>query len=218
MNIKYIEESFNIAGIIEKYVNKIINQLNWKNAYVNVKPTSNTKFGHYQINNIISLAQALNINTIELAKKLLFQLKNNNIWIFSNDILDINIAGIGFINFKLKNKFILSWLLTFNEDLIFYQNSSILFKNKKIIIDYSSPNIAKRMHIGHIRAMVIGDSLYKILKMSGANIIRNNHLGDWGTQFGILIREIKRQNYIVNENNKDILFDFEKLYNERTKS
>lgn len=212
MNIKYIEESFNIAGVIEKYVNEISNTFNWENIYINVKPTYNTKFGHYQIDNIISLAKKLNINTLELAQKLLFKLKNSNIWIFSNDILDINIEGIGFINFKLKKKFILYWLLIFNDNFIFNKNCNLLFKNKKIIIDYSSPNIAKRMHIGHIRSMVIGDSIYRILKKCGANIIRNNHLGDWGTQFGILIQEIKRQNYVINENNKNILFDFENLY------
>jgi arginyl-tRNA synthetase len=81
------------------------------------------------------------------------------------------------------------------------------------VIDYSSPNTAKQMHVGHLRSLVIGESLQRIVRFHGANIIRDNHLGDWGTQFGILLMQIKAENYdLTSQSTQDPIEDLEGLY------
>ena len=102
---------------------------------------------------------------------------------------EINIAGPGFINFKLNN----NQLFTSLEKILKGQSLiEDLGKNKKVIVEFSSPNIAKPFTIGHFRSTIIGDSMARILEASGYQVFRDNHLGDWGTQFGKQIVAIKK--------------------------
>ena len=101
----------------------------------------------------------------------------------------------GFINFKLSDEYILA------KTKGKYSTQS---KDCHTIIDYSSPNIAKEMHVGHLRSTIIGDVIGNILELAGENVTRINHIGDWGTQFGMLIQYIKHMNININDPSIDL--------------
>lgn len=107
----------------------------------------------------------------------------NNLDSELSEIVDINIVN-GFLNFKAKNSWISKKISSMNSD----PRLGVELENRKtIVIDYSSPNIAKRMHVGHLRSTVIGDALSRIFSFKGHNVVGENHIGDWGTPFGMLI-------------------------------
>ena len=107
----------------------------------------------------------------------------NNLDSELSEIVDINIVN-GFLNFKAKNSWISKKISSMNSD----PRLGVELENRKtIVIDYSSPNIAKRMHVGHLRSTVIGDALSRIYSFKGHNVVGENHIGDWGTPFGMLI-------------------------------
>ena len=137
------------------------------------------QFGDYQANGAMGAAKHLKTNPRELAQKILDQV----------DLTDIaektDIAGPGFINITLKNGFISDALADFLDKPNLSENT--------IVIDYSGPNLAKEMHVGHLRSTIIGDALARVLEYQGQNVIRQNHMGDWGTQFGMLIAELERE-------------------------
>ena len=118
----------------------------------------------------------------KIHKRIAEKIKNN--FPYGNVVEKLEVAGPGFINIFLKNSFL-------NEEIKKLENEkydfSFLNIDKTVIIDYSSPNIAKRMHIGHLRSTIIGDSIKRILNFLGFKTLADNHIGDWGTQFGKLI-------------------------------
>ncbi|MCG3150096.1 MAG: Arginine--tRNA ligase [Verrucomicrobiae bacterium] len=138
-----------------------------------IRPCADTKFGDYQANGIMAVAKQRKENPRALAEKIIPQL----------DLADIceppTVAGAGFINFKLKPAFVASQLT--GEPVPQVANP------KTIVIDFSSPNVAKPMHVGHIRSTILGDCLARIGRFLGHRVITDNHIGDWGTQFGMLI-------------------------------
>ncbi|MGC6480869.1 MAG: arginine--tRNA ligase [Porticoccaceae bacterium] len=135
------------------------------------------QFGDYQANGAMGAAKRMKTNPRELAQKILDQAD-------LQDIAEkIEIAGPGFINITLKNEFITQSL----EQCL----DIPVIEQKNIVIDYSAPNLAKEMHVGHLRSTIIGDALAKVLEYQGQNVIRQNHMGDWGTQFGMLIAELE---------------------------
>ncbi|OKH18615.1 arginine--tRNA ligase [[Limnothrix rosea] IAM M-220] len=148
-----------------------------------VVQASNPKFGDYQSNVALSLTKLLKKNPRVIAQELI-------------DALDVaelcetpTIAGPGFINFTLKP----SYLETLLKEL---QQSDRLgvetvANPQKVVVDFSSPNIAKEMHVGHLRSTIIGDSIARVLEFRGQDVLRLNHVGDWGTQFGMLITYLK---------------------------
>jgi arginyl-tRNA synthetase len=144
-----------------------------------VRPATDAKFGDYQANGVMALAKQLKTNPRKLAEQVVEKL----------DISDIceqpEIAGPGFINLRLKPDFIADRLLDINNDS---KNLAIekVTKSKNIVVDFSAPNIAKEMHVGHLRSTIIGDCICRLLEFLGHNVIRQNHIGDWGTQFGML--------------------------------
>ncbi len=137
------------------------------------------QFGDYQANGAMGAAKHLKTNPRELAQKILDKV----------DLTEIaektEIAGPGFINITLKNNFIANCL----QNCLKKPHTQI----KNIVIDYSAPNLAKEMHVGHLRSTIIGDALARVLEYQGQNVIRQNHMGDWGTQFGMLIAELELQ-------------------------
>jgi len=145
-----------------------------------VLPSQDTKFGDYQANCAMPLGKRLGQPPREIATQLVKLL----------NVADVceppEIAGPGFINLRIKNSWLASQLaaVAADQDRL---GVSLASNPRTIIIDYSSPNVAKPMHVGHIRSTVIGDSLYRILKFLGHRTISDNHLGDWGTQFGMII-------------------------------
>ena len=145
-------------------------------------------------------------NPIELAKKIVSELEKNPELL--EIIKKIEVAGKGFINFYLSEKALLAELDNINRQGNEYGTSS-LGKGKTVIVDYSSPNIAKRFGIGHLRSTVIGQSLYNLYKTLGYKVIGDNHLGDWGTQFGTLLYQIDSKGLKTSELTID---ELEKLY------
>jgi arginyl-tRNA synthetase len=120
----------------------------------------------------------------------------------------IEIAGPGFINIFLSNEFLNKTI----QKLVSEKSLGVLKpKPQKIVIDYSSPNLAKEMHVGHLRSTIIGDAVSRTLEFLGHNIVRQNHMGDWGTQFGMLIAELEDQQN-TKDQNKFLLSDLEKFY------
>src|SRR5690606_21008328 len=100
--------------------------------------------------------------------------------------------GPGFINFTLKPAALLAWLRAYDSETHLRAGAAAAHAGQAWVVDYSSPNTAKQMHVGHLRSAVIGEAICRLLAFTGARVIRDNHLGDWGTQFGKLIYGYKR--------------------------
>jgi len=144
-----------------------------------VRPCSDPKHGDFQSNALMALAKKRGMNPRLLAEKVVDDLRLGDI------CQSVDIAGPGFLNFEIKSKVIEEALAAaLKEKIPFVSPAS---EPQAIIIDFSSPNVAKPMHVGHIRSTILGDSVARILRMLGHKVITDNHIGDWGTQFGMLI-------------------------------
>ena len=149
-------------------------------GFVRVVPATDAKFGDYQCNDALKFAKKLKMNPREVGAKVADFLKGETVF------EKVEIAGPGFLNLTVSTEWLNSQLEALNS-----QPSCGIPQNgagKTIVIDYSSPNAAKQMHIGHIRSTVIGCAIDRIFRSLGYRVIADNHLGDWGTQFGILIK------------------------------
>uniref|UniRef100_A0A8B9HAM1 Arginine--tRNA ligase, cytoplasmic n=1 Tax=Astyanax mexicanus TaxID=7994 RepID=A0A8B9HAM1_ASTMX len=152
-----------------------------------VTPNQQAKFGDYQCNSAMAMAQMMKskgqkVNPREIAEKIVQNIPDNEL------IEKTDIAGPGFINVHLKKTFV-SKLLT--NMLMNGVQPPTLDKKKRVIVDFSSPNIAKEMHVGHLRSTIIGDSMCRLFEFLGHDVLRLNHVGDWGTQFGMLIAHLQ---------------------------
>lgn len=141
--------------------------------------------GDYACNVAMVAAKSAGINPRELAEKIVVNIEKGD------EIEKIEIAGPGFINFTLTQNYFSNEIKKIIQDGVQYGENKI-GKGKTVIVEFSSPNIAKPFTIGHLRSTIIGDSVARIFKASGYKVIRDNHLGDWGTQFGKLIVAIKK--------------------------
>tara|TARA_B110000444_G_scaffold219289_1_gene219347 strand:- start:466 stop:2205 length:1740 start_codon:yes stop_codon:yes gene_type:complete len=147
----------------------------------NVITASQPGFGDYQSNGVMSIAKKVATNPRQLASDVAEKITAD-----ANPLIaKLEVAGPGFINIHLSNAALMqraSEIYSGTQKLIPTAN-----KAEKIVVDYSSPNLAKEMHVGHLRGTIIGDCLARVLERQGHEIIRQNHVGDWGTQFGMLI-------------------------------
>ena len=166
------------------------------------------RFGDFQANGVLPYAKRTGNNPREMAQQLIDAIPPSRNW-------ETTIAGPGFINFKLSKTFLLKWLDHFNSTTKI-QDALREGKAGITVVDFSSPNTAKQMHVGHIRSTIIGDSLARLLSFSGHEVIRDNHLGDWGTQFGILLYAIKREGVSLEELGEDPIAELENLYRKGT--
>ena len=151
--------------------------------------------GDYSTNAALVYAKKLGAKPRELAEKIVAELHNtksdDQLAIFDHGVEKIDIAGPGFINFHLSQTFFnksISAVLSQGDKF----GSSEIGSGKKILVEYSSPNIAKPFTVGHLRSTVIGDAIANILTFSGYEVVRDNHLGDWGTQFGKQIVALRK--------------------------
>jgi arginyl-tRNA synthetase len=151
------------------------------------------RFGDYQANGILPYAKRNKANPRELATRLIAAAEEQHL--LSPEALTWEIAGPGFINFTLTGDTTLHWLQAFRTEDDLRAGAGSRLAGQTMVVDYSSPNTAKEMHVGHIRSTVIGESLARLLAFAGAKVIRDNHIGDWGTQFGMLIWAIKEAGY-----------------------
>ncbi len=157
-----------------------------------INQASKEEYGDYQCNICLVLSKIYKSNPREIAITFIETLKENKK--ISNLCEDLEIAGPGFINIKLKNKVLIEEIKSNIKCPragvpLSHKNNS--HSQKKVIVDFSSPNIAKEMHVGHLRSTIIGDSISKIFEFRGYIVLRLNHIGDWGTQFGMLITQLK---------------------------
>ncbi len=144
-----------------------------------VKPAQDARFGDYQANCAMGLAKQLGQKPRDIAQRIIAALP-------ANDLLEpCEIAGPGFINLRLKKAWLAAQLrrMAIDERLAIEPASTPL----KFVIDYSSPNVAKPMHVGHLRSTIIGDALARLLRFLGHEVIGDNHLGDWGAQMGMIL-------------------------------
>lgn len=144
-----------------------------------VVPTADARHGDYQSNVAMLLAKKAGMAPRALAQQIVDQI----------DVADLSeppvIAGPGFLNFKLLPEFLSSRTRELLDDPKL--GASLSGPPKKLVIDFSSPNVAKSMHVGHIRSTILGDALSRIAEFLGHSVVRDNHIGDWGTQFGMLL-------------------------------
>ncbi|MGE3808000.1 MAG: arginine--tRNA ligase [Gemmataceae bacterium] len=163
-----------------------------------VKATADPKHGDYQANCAMSLAKTLGRKPPEVAADLKGKLQ-------AADMLEEpEIAGPGFLNLRLKG----DWLAGQIQKMAADERLTVsTIKPRTFVIDYSSPNVAKPMHVGHLRSTIIGDALARLLRFLGHKVIADNHLGDWGTQFGMLIHGYKRCDEWLTAEEKARFFD-----------
>ena len=148
-------------------------------AMVLVRPCPDPKFGDYQSNALMSLAKARKMNPRQLATDVVARLDVGD-WCEK-----VEIAGAGFLNFRLKPSVLTQTLeAAARGEHLFFEPAA---QRRTAVIDFSSPNVAKPMHVGHIRSTILGDCLARTLRLLGHRVITDNHIGDWGTQFGKLL-------------------------------
>jgi arginyl-tRNA synthetase len=141
-------------------------------------------FGHYQFNGAMALTKVLKQNPRDIAQKIVDAVE------LDDEVEKLEVAGPGFINIYLKPQWLAQQLQVANADSRLAIETE---KQQTVVVDYSAPNLAKEMHVGHLRSTIIGDSVAKTLEFLGHKVIRQNHMGDWGTQFGMLIAHLDDQ-------------------------
>src|SRR5438874_3690266 len=150
-----------------------------------VRPCPDPKFGDYQSNALMALAKSRKMNPRQLAEEVVARLDVSEL------CEAVEIAGAGFLNFRLKPDALAQALQSAARgEHLFFEKTE---KPRTVVVDFSSPNVAKPMHVGHIRSTILGDSLARTLRLLGHRVITDNHLGDWGTQFGKLLIGWKEQ-------------------------
>src|SRR5262245_46803720 len=144
-----------------------------------VKPVGDPRHGDYQINCAMSLKKVLGRDARPIAQEIVDRLDLGD-WLQPPEV-----AGPGFINIRLRDDWLAKQLQAIASD----ERSGVSRAEpaRTYVIDYSSPNVAKPMHVGHLRSTIIGDALARLLRFLGHTVIADNHLGDWGTQFGMLL-------------------------------
>lgn len=141
--------------------------------------------GQFQCNGALAAAKSAKKNPVEIAKNIIANLKGNEM------LFDLSTAGSGFINITVEDNWITKHLNSVIKDPQLGCPKAL--QPDTIVIDFGSPNVAKPMHVGHLRSAIIGDSLQRLFSFLGHNVISDNHVGDWGTQMGMLICELKRR-------------------------
>ena len=160
-----------------------------------VHTASKPEFGHYQANGVMAAAKRHGVNPRTLASRVLAALQ-------ADDIAEpIEVAGPGFLNIRLKDAFLAAHL-DVNAPLC-----EPVAEPQCVVVDYSSPNLAKEMHVGHLRSTIIGDAVARVLEALGHRVIRQNHVGDWGTQFGMLLAHLEETG-----SDSGVLADLENFY------
>lgn len=153
-------------------------KFNYRATTVAIAPASQRQFGHYQCNEAMKLGPSLKRIPREVALEIAQYLQTEH----SQQIQKVEVAGPGFINITLSDEFLISRAKSFS-----LRTCVSKWPYQRVLVDFSSPNTAKEMHVGHLRSTIIGDSLARIFEFIGCEVLRVNHIGDWGTGFGMLI-------------------------------
>ena len=170
--------------------------------------TADPRHGDFQANGVLPYAKRTKQNPRALAEQVVAALPDS-----LAELTEVAIAGPGFLNFTLKPNALEGWLKDYADEssLRAGAKSAQPEAGQTYVVDYSAPNTAKQMHVGHLRSAVIGEAIARLLDFSGAKVIRDNHIGDWGTGFGKLIWAYKRE-LDATALETDPLEEFERLY------
>jgi len=193
---------------LKSHINQVI-----KDAFIkagiehepmSVSEATKPEFGDYQFNGAMALAKKMGKNPREIAGDIIANIDTS--WVISKT----EIAGPGFINLWLNPEWIASQCQASLDD----ERLGIEKRQNpiRVVVDYSGPNMAKQMHVGHLRSTIIGDTLANLLAFLGDEVIRQNHIGDWGTQFGMLIAYLEERQKQQSEDGSVTLKDLEQFY------
>jgi arginyl-tRNA synthetase len=150
-----------------------------------VTTSQKPELGDFQCNGAMQAARPLKKNPREIADQIVEIVSRRD------EVTDLSIAGPGFINFRVADDFLASFAdLMERDDRL---GLSAVTEPATVVLDFGGPNVAKPMHVGHLRSSIIGDSLQRLFRFLGHNIISDIHLGDWGTQMGMLIEAVRRE-------------------------
>lgn len=168
-----------------------------------IRPCTDARFGDYQTSGLMSLAKARGLDPRKLANQVSAKLEVSDL------CNEVTVAGPGFVNFRLRPEALaMPFEAAARGEHMFFDKAQ---PPRTIVVDFSSPNVAKPMHVGHIRSTIIGDSIARIFRLLGHKVITDNHLGDWGTQFGMLLVGWKR--YLNSDAlDTDPITEMERLY------
>ncbi len=174
-----------ILEILEEKISDCLSKVSGlDNAPAIVRPAKDARFGDYQANGVMGVAKKLKTHPRQLAEQVVGQL----------DLAELceppEIAGPGFINLRLRSDYVGQAVLRMAADEQ-RLGVGITAQVDTVVVDFSSPNVAKQMHVGHLRSTILGDSIARMLAFQGHRVIRQNHIGDWGTQFGMLIAHLR---------------------------
>lgn len=177
----------NLRNYLEISIANTLSRLGYESSNAFVTPSNRPELSDYQSNVAMSLAKIAHKSPIIIANEVKSILKEDK------NFQNITVDGPGFIN------------VSFSDDFLINLETSNQISNKKVIIDYGGPNIAKEMHVGHLRSAIIGESIKRIMKFCGDEVIGDVHFGDWGTPIGMLITQLKEeQSNLVNLKNFDM--------------
>jgi len=185
---------------INQTIQAAFDKANISEIPMSVSEATKPEFGDYQFNGAMALSKKLGKNPREIASELIDNLDLSGI------VSKVEIAGPGFINLWLNPVWIASQCEAATADSRL--NIATRENPVKVVVDYSGPNMAKQMHVGHLRSTIIGDTLANLLTFLGDEVIRQNHIGDWGTQFGMLIAYLEEKD----EDGSLSLKDLEQFY------
>lgn len=169
---------------IENIIKHSLKEIGYEIESVVINPSNRPDLGDYQFNGIMPLAKIYHQNPVEIANSLVEKLKEYP------EIKDCNVAGPGFINITFSDSFLIDFMNESNEQIDINYNLDI---NKTIFLDYGGPNVAKVLHVGHLRSANIGEALKRLCNTVGCTTISDVHLGDWGRPMGMVILEIKNR-------------------------
>jgi len=179
-----------ILTLKEKFIEATLEaypELEKSDALIEIRPATQSHFGHYQCNSAMKLAKMLKINPRLVAETIAAYFDRHPLPLIEK----LEVAGPGFINITLNPKKVAKLVQSIIDDPRL--GLPPVSEKKKIVIDFSSPNTAKEMHVGHLRSTIIGDSLARLFEFMGHDVLRLNHVGDWGTAFGMLIAYMKEE-------------------------
>ena len=172
-----------IYNELKETLKEIINKAGYEEDSINLEPSNRRDLGEYQLNDAMQLAKKYHKSPREIADNIVKELEKDE------SFIDINIAGPGFINFSLSNEYIYSILNKMNDSVF---NNVDKQEKKKILIDYGGANVAKALHVGHLRSANIGEALKRLANALGYEAIGDAHLGDYGRPLGFVITEIEK--------------------------
>ena len=167
---------------LEKDLKQIIQNAGYEVEKLALEPSNRRDLGEYQLNDAMQLVKIYHQNPREIAEKIVTELEKDD------RFEKINIAGPGFINFSLSEKYTYDFLNQMNQDIFTNIDKK---EPKKIVIDYGGANVAKALHVGHLRSANIGEALKRLAKLLGYEVIGDAHLGDYGRPLGLVMKEIK---------------------------